>query len=88
MADKTGADLKAGLLGDAATLEDATKYTMELAGSVRVPVRFSYTIPDPVAPDDGSRQITRVVELSAAEFAAGLSADNQKALLDLVASKL
>lgn len=88
MASKTGAELKLMLLGDANAMVNATNYTMELAGSVRVPVRFSYTVPDPSPPDDGSRQISRVVDLTVAEIAAGLTAEQRTALLNLVASKL
>ena len=88
MASKTGAELKTMLHGDATHLEDGTAYPMALAGNLRVPVTFNYTIPDPVEPDDGNRQIGRVIELSVAEVAAGLTAAQRTALLNLVASKI
>jgi len=87
MATKTGAELLAALLGDAAELEDATDYTMDVV-EIAVRVKFDYTIANPVEPDTGERQVGRVVRVTPAEMASGLTATQRTALLDLVASKI
>ena len=84
---KTGAELKLMLLGDANDMANGDDYTMEIA-DIRVGVGFSYSIADPVAPDDGVRTVGRVVRLTAGEIAAGLTSAQRTALLTLIASKL
>lgn len=87
MATKTGAELKLMLLGDASELVNATAYQMDIV-DIRVAVKFDYSIASPVAPDTGERQVGKVVSLTAAEMAAGLTSEQRTALLDLVASKV
>lgn len=87
MATKTGADLQASLLGDASELEGATAYTMDVV-DIAVRVKFDYTIASPPQGDDGTRQIGRVVRLTPAEMAAGLTSAQRQAVQDLVASKI
>jgi hypothetical protein len=87
MASKTGAELKLMLLGDANEMVNGDDYTMNIV-DIRVAVTFPYTVADPEPGDDGNRQVGRVVSLTAAEIAAGLTAEQRTALLDLVASKI
>ena len=87
MATKTGAELKLSMLGDANELVNNDDYTMDVV-DINVRVKFDYSIADPTPPDTGERSIGKVVRLTAAEIASGLTADQKTALLNLVASKI
>jgi len=86
MATKTGDELQASLLGDAAELDGATAYTMDVV-DIRFGVKFDYTIPNPVAPDTGERQIGRVVKVTPAQLNSILDATARNALLNYLASQ-
>lgn len=82
---KTGAELKAALLGEHGELTDGTVYSPSVI-RVKVALSYGYNVP-PVGEDDGTREFTRLITLTKSDFV-GLTGSTKQEMLTLLESKL